>query len=261
MTTFPTKAELRGRILAGRSQRSAAARTAAHSRIAAHLAPLLAAMAQQQRPAHVRAATTFTVCSFYPLPSEPLPPGLTAELAAAGMRVLLPLTERGGPLDWCVVNATDLPGDFDGDDPSPFARGALGILEPTGPRLGPLAIRSADVVLVPALAVDTAGTRLGRGAGHYDRSLALLDAAPGRHAPGDTEIRAQAAGYVTAASEPQPHPRLIAVLFDDEFVDALPREPHDVPVTDVVTPELGLRRIAPDARHVAQDGPRGASSL
>ncbi len=68
-------------------------------------------------------------------------------------------------------------------------------------------------MFVPALAVDTAGTRLGQGGGWYDR--ALVDA------------RADA--------------RFFALVFPGEVHDArvspLPREPHDVGVDAVITPE------------------------
>ena len=68
------------------------------------------------------------------------------------------------------------------------------------------------MILVPALAVDRAGVRLGRGAGFYDRSLPLADAAA----------------------------RLIAVVRDDELVARLPAEPHDVRMTHALTPHNGL---------------------
>lgn len=241
MTTLPTKPELRRRVQVSRAARSAAARTVAHAQIAANLGPLLTTMARQHR-VPTRGATPLTVCAYLPLATEPLPPTLTAELVAAGLRVLVPIVSADGPLDWCDVDAAGLPplpgGPIEADSKSnAFERGPFGILEPTGPRLGPLAIRTADVVLLPALAVDVAGTRLGRGRGHYDRSLALLDAAGGA-----------------------PRPRLIAVLFDDEIVDHIPREPHDRPVTDVVTPEFGVCHVVPAASRVAQRGPRGASS-
>ena len=70
----------------------------------------------------------------------------------------------------------------------------------------------ATVVLVPALAVDRSGVRLGRGAGFYDRSLALAD----------------------------PAARLVAVVRDDELVDAIPSGPHDVQMTHALTPRQGL---------------------
>jgi 5-formyltetrahydrofolate cyclo-ligase len=78
--------------------------------------------------------------------------------------------------------------------------------------LGVDAIASASVVLVPALAVDLAGVRLGRGAGFYDRSLSSVD----------------------------PAALLVAVVRDDELVDLLPGADHDVPMTHALTPGLGL---------------------
>ncbi len=144
------------------------------------------------------------LCAFLPLPSEPLDPGLLDDLAVSGVEVLIPRVRADAPLDWCRF-------------PSPLIHGAFGIAEPTGPGLGPEAIATADIVLVPAFAVDRRGVRLGRGGGHYDRSLALLDG-PSRR---------------------------IAVLFDGEFVDQLPADPHDVPVTAFVAPGQGVVPLIP----------------
>jgi 5-formyltetrahydrofolate cyclo-ligase len=78
-----------------------------------------------------------------------------------------------------------------------------------GPPQGVAAIASADAVLVPALAVARDGARLGRGGGSYDRAL-----------------RRTTAGVPTAA-----------LLFAAEFVEAVPADEWDVPVTAVVTPD------------------------
>ncbi len=67
-------------------------------------------------------------------------------------------------------------------------------------------------MLVPALAVDRGGVRLGRGAGFYDRTLPLAD----------------------------PDALLVAVVRDEEIVDHLPAEPHDVRMTHALTPAAGL---------------------
>ena len=63
-----------------------------------------------------------------------------------------------------------------------------------------------------ALAVDRQGVRLGRGRGFYDRSLPARD----------------------------PRARLIAIVRDEELVDELPCDPHDVPMTHALTPARGL---------------------
>ncbi|WP_029402014.1 5-formyltetrahydrofolate cyclo-ligase, partial [Mycobacterium tuberculosis] len=87
-----------------------------------------------------------------------------------------------------------------------------GLLEPPEPWLPEAALAQASLVLVPALAVDRQGVRLGRGRGFYDRSLRCRD----------------------------PHARLVAVVRTVELVDVLPSEPHDVPMTHALTPERGL---------------------
>ena len=92
--------------------------------------------------------------------------------------------------------------------------GPHGLLEPRGERLGVDAIETCDLVLVPALTVDRHGNRLGRGGGSYDRALSRTDA------------------------------MTIALLYDGELVEALPAEPHDVPVRAVVTPGSGMVPLA-----------------
>jgi 5-formyltetrahydrofolate cyclo-ligase len=178
------KAALRRTALARRRGRSTAAIAAARTAITDHLLAHLAG-----RP---------VVAAYLPLATEPLDPDLPGRLESAGCRVLLPLASAGAALDWAR---------HDG-----HARlGSFGIAEPAGTRLGVGAVADADVVLVPALLVDRRGVRLGRGGGHYDRTLG-------------------AAGG-----------ELIAVIFDDELVPELPVGPFDVPVGAVVTPGGGVQ--------------------
>jgi 5-formyltetrahydrofolate cyclo-ligase len=142
------------------------------------------------------------VCAYVPVGSEPGSPELVAALHEAGHEVLLPVVPPApGPLDWAAYTG-----------PTSLAAGALGLREPTGPRMGPDAIGRARLVLVPGLAADRSGVRLGRGAGHYDRTLPL--AAPG--VP------------------------IVIVLNDEELVEQLPAEPHDQPMTGVLLPGAGL---------------------
>jgi 5-formyltetrahydrofolate cyclo-ligase len=120
-----------------------------------------------------------------------------------GTRVLLPVMPGEGPELAWAVDTGRL-------GPNRF-----GQLEPLGPRLGATAIGTADVVVVPALSVARDGVRLGRGGGYYDRAL--------RHV--------------------RPGAALVAVVFDDEFVDELPAERHDVLVSAVVTPSGGWEEL------------------
>ncbi|GAA3846771.1 5-formyltetrahydrofolate cyclo-ligase [Saccharothrix violaceirubra] len=140
-----------------------------------------------------------TVCAYWAVGSEP---GSRAMLdALSAFRVLLPVVAGDGPLDWAVYA------------PDALRAGPYGLLEPSGPLLGVSAVASAAVVLVPALAVDHAGVRLGKGGGYYDRTLAAATGA------------------------------LVAVVRDEEFVEVLPAEPHDVRMDAVVTPGRGVVRL------------------
>jgi 5-formyltetrahydrofolate cyclo-ligase len=172
------KAAWRAAVLARRGELSPPERDAAGTAIAAALHDILVGSER--------------VAAYAAVGSEPP----TAAALALCREVLLPVLLPDGDLDWAAGR--------DG------IRTERGLIEPTGPRLGPEAISRCDVILVPALAVDRRGNRLGRGGGSYDRSL--------RRATGLT----------------------IAVLYDGERVDELPVEAHDVPVGAVVTPSSGL---------------------
>jgi len=144
-----------------------------------------------------------TFAAYVPEDDEPGHGRLPAAFTQLGARVLLPVTPRDGrELAWAV-------------DTGRLAPGRYGLLEPRGPRLGATAVGTADVVVVPALAVARDGIRLGRGGGYYDRAL--------QHARPDAVV--------------------VALLFDDEFVDELPAESHDRPVTAVVTPSGGWQTL------------------
>ncbi|MGH3915148.1 MAG: 5-formyltetrahydrofolate cyclo-ligase [Pseudonocardiaceae bacterium] len=145
-----------------------------------------------------------TVCAYWPVGSEPGSPSLVDGLLRRGCRVLLPVVAAVGPLDWAEYTGAE------SLRPGPF-----GLREPTGPRLGCAAVAEAMLVLVPALAVDRRGTRLGRGGGHYDRTLPLAKAGT----------------------------PLIAVVRDDEVLPWLPFEPHDVLVSAALTPGGGLMAL------------------
>ncbi|AKJ12589.1 5-formyltetrahydrofolate cyclo-ligase [Streptomyces incarnatus] len=151
-----------------------------------------------------------TVAAYVSVGSEPGTAALLDALRARGVRVLLPALLPDNDLDW---------GEYAGL--GSLARvqhgGKMALFEPSGARLGPDAVTAADVVLLPGLAVDARGMRLGRGGGSYDRVLARLE-------------RAGAC------------PRLVVLLYDTEVVAHVPAEAHDKPVHAVVTPS-GVRRF------------------
>ncbi len=142
----------------------------------------------------VRAARS--VAAYLSLGTEPSTTDLLDALTARGTRILLPVLRDDLDLDWA---------DYDGS--TPIAQDGKGVWTPGGPRLGVDAVKAADVVVVPALAVDEGGRRLGRGGGSYDRALARV---------GDKPV--------------------VALLYDGEVLPSVPTEGHDRPVTAVVTP-------------------------
>lgn len=143
------------------------------------------------------------VCAYVPVRGEPGSTAMLEALRAAGARVLLPVTGPPGPLNWAEYTGS-----------AGLRRARFGLLEPTGAVLAD-AITLAELILVPALAVDRRGVRLGRGAGYYDRTLAAA----------------------------RPRTRLIAVVRDDELLDRLPEEPHDLRMGWALTPHGGLHRL------------------
>ena len=145
------------------------------------------------------------VAAYAPLPAEPGFPDLADAVVAICGTVLLPIARPSSdgiplPLQWSAYRSGALVA-------APYR-----LFEPPPPWLPPSALGSVGTILVPALAVDRHGVRLGRGAGFYDRSLGFRD----------------------------PAARLIAVVRDDELVNELPVEPHDVAMTHALTPAGGL---------------------
>jgi 5-formyltetrahydrofolate cyclo-ligase len=187
----PTKTELRAELLLARRALAPRLHDAEADALCGHLTALVGGGE--------------TVCAYVPIGSEPGSAELIDSLVRRGVRVLLPVVrhDEAGlrvPLQWGEYRAGGL------------VQARFGLREPAEPWLPADAIAAATMVLVPALAVDRTGVRLGRGAGFYDRSLPLA----------------------------APTARLVAVVRDDELVDRLPAEPHDVRMTHALTPNGGL---------------------
>jgi 5-formyltetrahydrofolate cyclo-ligase len=149
------------------------------------------------------------VCAYVPVGSEPGSVAVLDRLLELGSRVLLPVARNDAdgvplPLQW---------GEY---RPGTLQPANFGLREPAPPYLPAETVSQAAVILVPALAVDRSGARLGRGAGFYDRTL----------------------GAALAGT------KLVAVVRDDEVLDELPAEPHDIRMTHVITPTGGIALLA-----------------
>lgn len=197
------KRELRARIRLQRVQRAAdpANRRAVADGLlrAAATAGLLD---PQGRPGVVGPVA---IAAYLASAQEPEVGAIRAAVRGAGGRVLLPIPRPQRVLDWAE------------DDDRSVEVTRLRVLAPAGPTLGSgaacLVAAGVRLVLVPALAVDLTGARLGQGGGFYDVLLAELAAS-------------------TAA------PTIIAVVHDDEVLPAgaIPRDSHDVRVPAALTP-------------------------
>ncbi|MEI3842792.1 MULTISPECIES: 5-formyltetrahydrofolate cyclo-ligase [Microbacterium] len=149
-----------------------------------------------------------SISCFLATTTEPGTQTFLRDAMARGIRVLLPITRADGLLDWAVANDSDEVG-----------IGLYGLPEPTGEVLGPIAVNDVDLMIIPAAAVDSSGTRLGWGRGYFDKTIGSMEKCP----------------------------PVYAVVYDSEVLDEVPRELHDQPVTGVVTPTRTLV-LSPDRR-------------
>lgn len=190
------KAALRDRLLAARRSVSDDSRARQAAALVEHIDALM--------------SDGGTICAYVPVGAEPGSLEMLDALARHADRVLLPVARTTADDDAVALQW----GEY---RPGELVTARFGLLEPGGsPYLPATAVAEAGVVIVPALAVDRRGARLGRGRGFYDRTLVLRD----------------------------PHARLIAVVRDEELLDEVPHEPHDVPMTHALTPGRGLVELA-----------------
>lgn len=144
-----------------------------------------------------------SLSAYLSTPDEPETRGFLRWADEQGIRILLPISREDGLLDWAPYDGADEEQDI------------LGMPTPSSELLGPIAINGVDLILVPAACVARDGMRLGWGRGYFDKTLGSMEGCP----------------------------PVYAVIYDDELVDEVPVERHDMPVDGVVTPS-GVRTFA-----------------
>ena len=134
-----------------------------------------------------------TLLLYYPLADEVDVRPLIKDAYKNGKKVLLPVV-KGDELELHL---------YEGE--SSLREGAFGIMEPTGALFAPENYDEIELAIIPGMAFDRAGHRLGRGKGYYDRLLPQLKTA-----------------------------RLTGICFPFQHLDEVPAEVHDIPVHEVV---------------------------
>lgn len=148
-----------------------------------------------------------TVASYFAIDGEVSLERLHAELFRRNYEVVLPaIAGSSKTLTFHRI-----------DDQTEYAAAALGTQEPIT-RSTEVSIATIDVMLMPCVGVDESGTRIGFGAGFYDRTLGGISESKGRL------------------------PLLVAVGFEAQVCESLKREDWDVPVQAIVT-EAGWRAV------------------
>jgi 5-formyltetrahydrofolate cyclo-ligase len=141
------------------------------------------------------------VTCYVSMAGEPPTEKLRSHLKSLGKTVLLPIMKPKRELSWGIDEGELLTNDY-------------GVAEPADSLL---TASDASLMIIPALRAGRDGTRLGRGAGYYDRVLATL---PPFSSGG---------------------PKRLVLVFSDELVDSVPHESHDELMDAVITPnELHL---------------------
>lgn len=188
------KAELRARILAQRDALDPIWRIGASRAITAALLP------------DVRLVRAATISAYLSIGSEVDTRPLVAWLLARGSSVVLPRIEKA-PRRLELYRVSNLDRDL--------LPGVWGILEPDPSRCPRIDPADVDCALIPGVAFSRDGSRMGYGAGFFDRLIPRL----------------------------RPDVPRIAAAFGMQICDTIPTGPHDVPV-DAIFTEAGLLKTA-----------------
>lgn len=148
-----------------------------------------------------------TIACYLSRDGEPATGGIIAVLWRRGHRILAPVLTLAGrdrlrEPSWAWYGG-----------PNRLREGLGGIPEPVGEALPPAALEEADIIIVSSLAAGRDGSRMGGGAGWFDRAL--------MHARCDAQVW--------------------ALANECELLDTVPTQDHDLPVHLVIT-ESGVTR-------------------
>jgi 5-formyltetrahydrofolate cyclo-ligase len=166
----------------------------------------LAVQAGQQAALHLSVAPEYQSCRrlvlYAELPDELPLAGVVSRARVDGKRLLFPRSLPGSQLAWSSVDRIEdlRPGRYGVREPS-----AEALVQALGPDV---------LMLVPGLAFDRQGGRLGRGGGAWDRALAERRGA-----------------------------RVFGVCFESQVIERVPREEHDQTMDALLT-EVGIRRFS-----------------
>ncbi len=218
-----SKSDLRVRIRAARAEAVGAAAGAQERTGLLAVARAAGLLDRDSTPGEPGAVA---IAAYIAAPGEPDVVGLRDAVREAGGAVLLPIPRADRTLDWAL------------DDGRYRPEGRYPIEVPAGEVVGSgaagLLAHGVRTVLVPALAVDMTGARLGQGGGYYDRLLAEL---------ATLALASLGGSEPTAASQSAGDVQIVAVVRDDELLPAgaVPREAHDQVMLAALTPTRYVR--------------------
>jgi 5-formyltetrahydrofolate cyclo-ligase len=155
---------------------------------------------------HIKHKNLTSICLFHPFRGEPDIWPLAGSLA--DLTVALPVMLQSEKSEMIFVRVSEN---------TPLTANRYGIMEPPHATDSVIEPSKDTLVVVPALAVDFTGVRLGYGGGYYDRYFGALD--------------------------PERRPLLAAAIYHSFFVSSLPHEVHDLRVDYVVT-ESGFFEVS-----------------
>jgi 5-formyltetrahydrofolate cyclo-ligase len=139
---------------------------------------------------------TRAVSAYAAMKEEPPTEGLREALRELGVLVAVPIMGPNRSLAW-------------GYDTDPMTVNSFGIAEPPPSHID---LNRLPMMLIPALSAGLDGSRIGRGAGYYDRAL--------------SQVKRSSQGG----------PLRVCILFDDEVSPTVPHEPHDEKLDFILTP-------------------------